>query len=285
MESRMTRETFKWSVEVVNPEAPRGNFKHAVFDFDGTISLIREGWQQIMIPYFTEELLSTPQGGGKSREDMEAFARDFIYVLTGKQTIYQCIRLAEEVAKLGGAPLEPQAYKDEYHRRLSIKIADRIAGLTDGSQRPVDHVVPGSFELLEALRARGVKLYLASGTDEVYVKQEAALLGVDVYFGPHVYGAQTDYKAFSKKMVIERIIRENDLHGSELLGFGDGYVEIENVKSVGGFACGVAADEVTRWGVDEWKRNRLTVSGADIIIPDYTEIAALMDFLFAGGRP
>ncbi|MCL1921670.1 MAG: HAD family hydrolase [Kiritimatiellaeota bacterium] len=264
----------------MNPDAPRGAFKHAVFDFDGTISLIREGWQQIMIPYFTEELLNTPQGKGKCREEMEAFARDFIYVLTGKQTIYQCIRLAEEVARFGGTPRDPQAYKDEYHRRLSVKIEDRIAGLTDGTQRPVDHVVPGSFDLLDALAARGVRLYLASGTDEVYVKQEAALLGVDGYFGKHVYGAQTDYKTFSKKMVIERIIRENDLHGSELLGFGDGYVEIENVKSVGGFACGVATDEVRRWGLDEWKRERLTRSGADIIIPDYTETGALMEFLF-----
>ena len=276
----MTRDTFRWSIETVNPEAPRGNFKHAVFDFDGTISLIREGWQQIMIPYFTEELLNTPKGKDKRRAEVEEFARDFIYVLTGKQTIYQCIRLAEEVTAFGGTPLEPQAYKDEYHRRLSIKIADRIAGLTDKTQRPVDHVVPGSFELLEALKARGVHLYLASGTDEVYVLQEAALLGVDSYFGKHIYGAQADYKTFSKKRVIERIIRENDLHGSELLGFGDGYVEIENVKSVGGFACGVATDEVNRWGIDEWKRDRLTRSGADIIIPDYTEINTLMDFLF-----
>jgi len=127
-----------------------------------------------------------------------------------------------------------------------------------------------------------VKMYLASGTDEVYVLQEAALLGVDKYFGEHIYGAKDNYKTFSKKKVIERIIRENDLHGSELLGFGDGYVEIENVKSVGGFACGVATDEINRWGIDEWKRNRLTLSGADIIIPDFTEIETLMDFLFEG---
>jgi len=276
----MTRDTFHWSIEVVNPAAERGAFKSAVLDFDGTLSLIREGWQQIMIPYFTEALLDTPHGQDKRREEVEAFARDFIYVLTGKQTIYQCIRLAEEVAAFGGQPLEPQAYKDEYHRRLSIKIADRIAGLADKTQRPADHVVPGSFALLDALRARGIRLYLASGTDEVYVKQEAALLGVDTYFGEHIYGAQDDYKTFSKKQVIERIIRENDLHGRELLGFGDGYVEIENVKSVGGFACGVATDEVNRWGLDAWKRDRLTRSGADIIIPDYTQTETLMDFLF-----
>lgn len=276
----MTKQEFKWSIEVNNPQAPRGAFKHAIFDFDGTISLIREGWQKIMIPYFTDELANAPTGKGMDRKGLEELARDFIFINTGKQTIYQCIQLAEEVEKLGGNPLQPQQYKDEYHRRLSIKIADRIQGLTDRTQSPSQHIVPGSFELLEALKDRGIKMYLASGTDEVYVKQEAALLGVDKYFGEHIYGAQTDYKKFSKKMVIDRIIKENDLHGSELIGFGDGYVEIENVKSVGGFACGVATEETQRWGIDEWKRERLTRSGADIIIPDYTETEELMKYLF-----
>ena len=31
-------------------------------------------------------------------------------------------------------------------------------------------------------------------------------------------------------MIVERIIRENGLQGHELVGFGDGFVEIENVK-------------------------------------------------------
>jgi phosphoglycolate phosphatase-like HAD superfamily hydrolase len=102
---------------------------------------------------------------------------------------------------------------------------------------------------------------------------------VDSYFDG-IYGAQDNYKSFSKKMVIDRIIAEHSLHGEELLGFGDGYVEIENVKSAGGFACGVAADELKRRGVDQWKRKRLKGSGADMIIPDFTGTAALMKYLF-----
>jgi phosphoglycolate phosphatase-like HAD superfamily hydrolase len=171
------------------------------------------------------------------------------------------------------------AYKAEYHRRLELRIADRIAELERDPASAVKHIVPGSFDILEALKQRGVVLYLASGTDEKYVKQEAALLQVDRYFAG-IYGAQDDYKSFSKKMVIERIIRENKLHGRDLLGFGDGYVEIENVKGAGGFACGVATDEVRRRGVDQWKRNRLKGSGADIIIPDFTGTRKLIDYLF-----
>ena len=75
-------------------------------------------------------------------------------------------------------------------------------------------------------------LYLASGTDLKYVRREAELLGVAPYFGEHIYGALDDYQNFSKQMIIERILRDHGLHGEELLGFGDGFVEIEEVKKV-----------------------------------------------------
>ena len=266
-------------IEIVNSRASRGNFKFAVFDFDGTISLIREGWQQIMIPYFTDELAACPGAKNLTREAIAEEARDFIYMNTGKQTIYQCIELAERVKKLGGKPQEPLEYKAEYHRRLSLRIANRITELEENPSAAIGHVVPGSFEILSALKDRGVVMYLASGTDEKYVLEEAALLDVDSFFAG-IYGARDDYKSFSKKMVIDRIIAENKLSGNELVGFGDGYVEIENVKSAGGFACGVATDEIRRCGVDQWKRNRLKESGADIIIPDFTETPRLMAYLF-----
>jgi phosphoglycolate phosphatase-like HAD superfamily hydrolase len=271
-----------WKIEVVNRDSPRGNFRFAIFDFDGTISLIREGWQEIMIPYFTDELLACPGAKNRSRRELTELVRDFVYMNTGKQTIYQCIQQAEEVKKLGGQALDPLDYKNEYLHRLEIRIAGRIAELEKNPAANVKHIVPGSFGMLEALKKRGVIMYLASGTDEKYVFREAALLQVSGYFAG-VYGAQDDYKTFSKKMVIDRIIRENKLHGKELVGFGDGYVEIENVKSVGGFACGVATDEVKRRGVDQWKRERLKRSGADIIIPDFTEAGKLVQYLFTEG--
>jgi phosphoglycolate phosphatase-like HAD superfamily hydrolase len=275
-------ENNEWSIEVVNKEAPRGSFRFAVFDFDGTISLIREGWQQIMIPYFADELAACPGAKNTPKEELFETARDFVYMLTGKQTIYQCIELAERISSLGGTPLEPLEYKAEYHRRLELRIANRVDELKKNPAAAAKHIVPGSFDILEALQKKGVTMYLASGTDEKYVVEEAALLQVENYFAG-IYGAQDDYKNFSKKMIIDRIIRENNLHGEELLGFGDGYVEIENIKGAGGFACGVATDEVKRRGVDEWKQKRLKNSGADIIIPDFTDTPHLMDYLFPGG--
>ncbi len=109
-----------------------------------------------------------------------------------------------------------------------------------------------------------------------------AALALDSFFGPHVYGAQDEYKNFSKKMIIERLMAENDLGHGGLLGFGDGYVEIEEIKRVGGIAVGVASDEKYREGINEWKRNRLMRAGADIIIPDYRERDALLKYLKDG---
>jgi len=264
-------------IEILISERLSVPFKAAVLDFDGTISLIREGWQQIMIPYFNDVLKATPHA--ESETEIQRCVHDFVDYLTGKQTIYQCIQLAEEVTKRGGTPLDPLEYKHEYLRRLMLRIDGRLKSLRVGSD-PREHVVPGSYELLDMLKRRGLTLYLASGTEEYSVKDEAALLQVTKYFDGGIYGAQDDYKKFSKAMVIQKIITEHNLGGPELLGFGDGYVEIENVRQVGGVAIGVATNESERKGIDEWKRNRLTKADANAIIPDYSDIAELEAFLF-----
>jgi phosphoglycolate phosphatase-like HAD superfamily hydrolase len=265
-------------IEVVRPEVKRGGFRSVLFDFDGTLSLIREGWQQVMVPMMVEELGRT--GTPESEEQLRAVVETFVTRLTGKQTIYQMIQLAEEVGRRGGKPLEPLAYKHRYHDLLMQRIRGRIEQLESGDTRPEDWVVPGSHALLQGLRRRGVMLYLASGTDLAFVRHEAKLLGVAEFFGDHIYGAVDDYKTFSKRMVIERIVREHDLGGAALLGFGDGFVEIEEVKRVGGLAVAVASDEASRAGVDWWKRQRLIEAGADVVIPEYRQHAALLDWLF-----
>ncbi|HEX2999784.1 MAG TPA: HAD family hydrolase, partial [Armatimonadota bacterium] len=117
--------------EVIHPGHPRGGFRFALFDFDGTLSLIRQGWQGIMIPMMVEILQET--GSGESPAALEACVRDFVERLTGKQTIYQMIRLKEEVEQRGGVPLDPLAYKQIYNDRLWEHIRHRVAGLRDGT--------------------------------------------------------------------------------------------------------------------------------------------------------
>jgi len=153
--------------------------------------------------------------------------------------------------------------------------------LRTGRIRPEDMLVPGTIPLLEELQRRNVELYLASGTDEIYVREEAGLLGLDRYFGNHIYGAIDDYKRFSKAMVIEQILATHRIPGDLLLGFGDGYVEIQNVKDVGGIAVAVASDEAQRSGrPDPWKRERLVGVGADVVVPDYRDWQTLIAYLW-----
>ncbi len=264
-------------IEIINPHIQRGHIRHALFDFDGTVSLIREGWQGVMIPMMVEVLLETP--AHESEEELRAVVTEFVDQLTGKQTIYQMIQLCEEVRQRGGEPLDSLEYKWMYLERLWERIKGRVAGLKRGEIEPEEMMVPGAAPMLEALRAWGVSCYLASGTDEVYVLDEAAALGLLPYF-TGIYGALDDYQNYSKKMVIERILNENHLSGPELVAFGDGYVEIEDTKSVGGIAVGVASDEANRQGVNEWKRQRLIQAGADIIIPDFRQHERLVAYLF-----
>lgn len=263
--------------EILNPDLARGHIRHALFDFDGTISLIREGWQGVMIPMMVELLMQTPEHEDEAA--IEAVVNEFVARLTGKQTIYQMIQLVEELRKRGGAPLEPLAYKYMYLDQLSARVNDRVAGLKAGRVDPDDLMVPGSRAMLDSLCARGVSCYLASGTDEPFVLAEAAVLGVAPFFDG-IYGAQDDYKSFSKKMVIDRIIAEHGLAGPEFVAFGDGYVEIEDTKRVAGIAVGVASDETRRTGLDEWKRRRLIEAGADLIVPDFREHQALLGYLW-----
>ena len=268
--------SFHGVVEFSPGFAPRPQISHVLFDFDGTLSLIREGWPDVMVPMFVELLPPLP---GESAEERRRLCFDDIMRLNGKQTIYQMMQLAGRIRERGGQPLEPLAYKHEYLRRLDERIRARAEGIRNGALRREDFLVHAARPLLENLQRRGLALYLASGTDEVFVKQEAALLDVARYFGPRIYGAQDDYKTFSKKIVIDRLLRENQISGDRLLAFGDGYVEIQNTKEAGGLAVAVASDEAHNGSgrLDEWKRQRLLGVGADVVIPDYRDADALLE--------
>ena len=166
----------RWSsVELPAAVAPRPEISHVLFDFDGTLSLIRQGWPEVMVPMFVEVL---PRLRGETDEQVEQMVLDDIMRLNGKQTIYQMIQLAERIKERGGQPREPLWYKHEYLRRLEAHIGTRTAGLKNGTIAADTLLVHGARALLEHLRDRGLELYLASGTDLSAVKQEAALLDI-----------------------------------------------------------------------------------------------------------
>lgn len=259
--------------------AEAGAARAALFDFDGTLSLIRSGWVDVMVPMMVAILQELRTG--ESAAELTAVVTQFVYRLTGKQTIYQMIELAEQVRRRGGTPRDPLQYKHDYLDRLWEKIADRVRALEEGRARAEDYLVPGSLALLAALKARGLLIFVASGTDEKYAAREAELLGLTPYLDDKVYGAIDDYQNYSKRLVIRRIMAEHKLRPAELIGFGDGYVEIENIKEAGGAAIGVATDEPACREIDRWKRARLIMAGADAIVPNFAEHERLCAWMFA----
>jgi phosphoglycolate phosphatase-like HAD superfamily hydrolase len=266
-------------IESCRPGASARNARVVLFDFDGTLSLVRSGWLDVMVPMMVEILAATKTG--ETEAQLKTVIEEFIGRLTGKQTMYQMIEFAHQIQIRGGKPQDPLVYKTMYLDRLHDKIRHRLDELRRRTVSPDKYLVPGSRDLLEALKQRGLKMYLASGTDQPFMREEAGLLDVDRYFDGGVYGALDDYKSFSKEILIRRLIEASECRGHDLLGFGDGYVEIENVKQVGGVAVGVATDEPECLHVDEWKRRRLTGVGADFIVPNYLAKDELLSALFA----
>ncbi|HEX3999126.1 MAG TPA: HAD family hydrolase [Pirellulales bacterium] len=278
MKNEHSRERCWANVEFAAPLPPRPEISHVLFDFDGTLSLVREGWPDIMLGLFLDCL---PRSPGETGAELRPALVEDIMRLTGKPTIDQMILLAEKIRQRGGTPHDPEWYKERFLERLERHTGARRAGLQSRELAAESLLVHQVRPLLEHLRGLGLRLYLASGTDDVAVKHEADLLDLTRYFGPHIYGAHADAAKFSKPLVISRMLRDDRIPGTQLLGFGDGFAEIEAVKAVGGIAVAVASDEANNGSgqVDPRKRARLLQVGADIIIPDYREAIGLVDYL------
>lgn len=265
-------------IEIVN-DAPLGRIKHVLFDFDGTISLLREGWQRIMGPVCTEMIC----GDTPITPEIEHEVNEMIEETTGINTILQMERLVEMVRVHGLVPeeriLDAHGYKQIYNDRLMAPVRERIARLQRG-ELTLDQIrVRGAVDFLELLKKQGVTLYVFSGTDRDDVRNEAHVVQVDQYF-VEIWGALRTYEESSKEKIIRELIAQHGLSGPEVLAIGDGPVELRNVKEYGGIALGVASDEVRGHGWNEKKRERLLRAGADILVPDFGEAAALAAFLF-----
>jgi phosphoglycolate phosphatase-like HAD superfamily hydrolase len=264
--------------EILRPDAPRGGYKAALFDFDGTLSLLREGWPQVMVTMMVEALVRT--GSGEAETELSVLVEEFVMALNGRPAIFQMARLVEEIQARGGVPELPSAYLREYDERLMRVVDARVREVMSGQTAPEFWAVPGSHRLLENLRRRGLKLYLASGTHLRFVRSEADLLNLSPSFDKEIHAPDADDSVFSKRAVIERILTENGIRGEELLGFGDGVVEIQEVRRVGGTAVAVASD-LPPGAVNRWKRDRLVSAGADLVIADYRKCENLLKWLMA----
>ena len=264
-----------------------GNIKHVVFDHDGTISTQREGWEDIMEPVMIKSILGDQYETADTSlyDKVRVRVLDFIDKSTGIQTIVQMEGLVKMVDEFNLVPkeaiLDKFGYKEIYNKGLMKMVDKRMAKLNSGQLTVQDFTMKGAVGFLHTLKEKGVRIYLASGTDKEDVINEAKSLGYDDLFDGGIYGSVGDISKYSKKMVIDDIIKNNKLKGNELLVIGDGPVEIKECRKANGIAIGIASDEVRRYGLNQEKRSRLIKSGAQIIIPDFSQTDVLVDLLFA----
>lgn len=272
-------------IEVIRQLPKQLNIQHAIFDHDGTISTFRQGWEQVMEPMMIRAILGNQYDNADEvlYHKVVDISKHFIDKTTGIQTLVQMQGLVELVEQFGCVPkdkiLNMYGYKAIYNDALLNMIHRRIEKLNCGELNPEDFQMKNARKLLEELYAKGVKLYLASGTDEADVIAEAKALGYADLFEGRIFGAVGDITVETKRVVLERIINENDLSGSEFATFGDGPVEMRECHKRGGIAIGIAGDEVRRFGLNPAKRTRLIRAGADLIVPDFSQLNKLLGTL------
>jgi len=264
----------------------KDKIKHAVFDHDGTISVLREGWELVMEPMMIKAILGDQYNsvGEHLYNRVLQRVKDYIDKSTGIQTIQQMEGLIEIIQEFNIVPkdkiLDKFGYKEIYNDALMEMVTKRVEKLNKKELDVQDFAVKGAIELLNYLRGKGVKLYLASGTDRDDVIAEAKAMGYADLFNGGIYGAIGDISKYSKKRVIEKIIKDNNLSGTELITFGDGPVEMRECRKVGGIAVGIASDEIRRHGLNVEKRARLIKAGAQILLPDLSQREYLYELLF-----
>lgn len=263
-----------------------GQIKHALFDHDGTISTLRQGWEDIMEPMMVRSIL----GSRYQTADETLYhkvlnrVREYIDTSTGIQTILQMQALVEMVRESGLVPadqvLDEFGYKKTYNDALMDMVTVRIDKFNRGQLDINDYTIKGAVSFLRTLHDKGVQLYLASGTDQEDVLAEARALGYADLFEERIYGAVGDVSKYSKKMVIDKIMNDHNLQGPELAFFGDGPVEIRESRRHEGISVGLATDEIRRHGLNAQKRTRLIKAGAHVIVPDFSQADELLSLLF-----
>ena len=261
--------------------------KVVIFDHDGTISTLRQGWAPIMQDVAVEAVLG---GSGQSVPVKELnriknAVSGMIEKTTGIQTVIQMHHVRDLVRSCGFVSeeniMEPLEYKQIFNKKLLKLVDRRIELFKQGRLDLNDLTIKGSIQFLEILKKAGVKMYLASGTDQQDVRKEAAVLGYDTLFDGRIFGSVGDVSRDPKRIVIETIIESfpDDIRPEECYVFGDGPVEMREAAKHGFTRIGLVSDEKQRFGINPEKRSRLISGGAQALLPDFSWISLLIEYM------
>ncbi len=273
-------------IEIITKWSAGLNIKYAIFDNDGTVSTLREGWEQIMAPMMIKAVLGDKyQVADESLYNkVKAAVYELIDKTTGIQTLKQMEILLGLIREFDFIPedqiLDEHEYKEIYNNDLMEMVKKREEKLHNRELIVEDFTIKNAVPFIKKLHDKGIRLYLTSGTDEADVKHEASVLGYDSLFEGRIYGATGDINLEAKKIVLDGILDSiGDSEAASIITFGDGPVEIRETHKRGGTTVGLASNELRRHGLNESKRTRLIKAGADIIVPDFSQSDQLFELL------
>jgi rfaE bifunctional protein kinase chain/domain len=273
-------------IEVINKWKEKPEIRYAIFDHDGTVSTLREGWELIMAPMMIKAILGDKYHDADNSllRKISTRVHEYIDKTTGIQTLVQMHGLLNIIREFGCVSeeeiLDASGYKQIYNNELMKMVKEREQKFVNGELCLDDFTIKNAVPFLQVLFDSGIKLYLVSGTDVEDVISEARILGYDHLFEGRIYGAVGDVSKEAKKSVLDRLLETiGESASGNIVTFGDGPVEIRETNKRGGITVGIASNELRRYGLNEHKRTRLIKAGADIIVPDFSQYPRLLILL------
>jgi phosphoglycolate phosphatase-like HAD superfamily hydrolase len=285
---RLAKYFDKSEIEIINGLSGNTSIRHAIFDNDGTVSTMRQGWEQIMAPMMIRAILGIKymEADESLLNKVKARVDELIDKTTGIQTLMQMKILIRLIIDFGFIPgdqiLDESGYKEIYNSDLMQMVKQREEKLQKGELQVEDLTIKNAVPFMKRLYDKGIKLYLTSGTDEADVRHESNVLGYDSLFEGRIYGSVGDINKEAKRIVLDRILDSiGESEAGSIVTFGDGPVEIRETHKRGGITVGIASNELRRYGLNQVKRTRLIKAGADLIMPDFSQQELLLGLLNA----
>ena len=233
-----------------------------VFDLDGTLSLIRHGWQSVMAGVMTEALAESMPG----RAGLPEFARTVVDATNGSPVVRQMEALSEQATASGGAAIDAPAWARVYQDRMQATMDSRKVSIP-----PESLLVPGAAIFVARARRAGFACALVSGSSAANVESDLAFLDLDAMFDGLVRSPLDPAapNSFSKEQVFRDLMAECGVRS--LVAFGDGPGEIRAAVASGGKGVGVAHTPGTG-AIDAALSASLSKAGASLVVADFIDL-------------
>ncbi len=259
----------------------------AIFDHDGTISTLRQGWEPIMRAVAIEAIAGSYLSSLSlyTLNKITSSVEDLIEKTTGVQTLIQMHHIVDLVRFYGivaeNEIFSAAKYKEIYNNKLLKVVSERTSLLSRGLLSVEDLTIKDAVNVVKKLHNAGVILYLASGTDQKDLMEEASILGYAPYFTGGIFGSLGNIENDPKKVVLEKIsdLLPKGVTPEDCYIFGDGPVEMREAAKRGFSRIGILSDEKVRFGSNMDKRNRLILGGAQALLPDFSWFNSLSNYM------